>query len=439
MNKFTKRTLGDLCHFQAGNAFPPSAQGCVAGKYPFIKVSDLNLSGNEIFIFKSNNWVENKENYNIHKNGSIVFAKIGIALTYNRRRILTRDTIIDNNMMSATASHDVNGRFLYYLLCTIDFNDISSGSALPYLTVRDLNALTVFVPPQNEQYAIASILSSLDDKIELNRRTNETLEAMARALFRDWFVDFGPTRAKMAGEAPYLAPELWELFPDRLDDEGKPEGWHYQTLDTLCERTIGGLWGEEEDTPKSPSQFICLRGVDLQHLKETGMCPSAPKRWGNINAIQKRIIQPNEFLIASSGAGPCGRSLWLGKFTHNIDVDIPVIFSNFVKKFTTPEEAVACYIEFIISNMHRSGEIQSFINGTSVPNLDDDALLKTYTILDPGIKIIRKFFEFIVSVLNMKMSKESYTLAQLRDLLLPKLMSGEISIRDAEKMVEDAA
>lgn len=179
--------------------------------------------------------------------------------------------------------------------------------------------------------------------------------------------------------------------------------------------------------------------MDLQHLKETGMCPSAPKRWGNINAIQKRIIQPNEFLIASSGAGPCGRSLWLGKFAHNIDVDIPVIFSNFVKKFTTPEEAIACYIEFIISNMHRSGEIQSFINGTSVPNLDDDALLKTYTILDPGIKIIRKFFEFIMSVLNMKMSKESYTLAQLRDLLLPKLMSGEISIRDAEKMVEDAA
>jgi type I restriction enzyme S subunit len=239
MNKFTKRTLGDLCHFQAGNAFPPSAQGCVAGKYPFIKVSDLNLSGNEIFIFKSNNWVENKENYNIHKNGSIVFAKIGIALTYNRRRILTRDTIIDNNMMSATASHDVNGRFLYYLLCTIDFNDISSGSALPYLTVRDLNALTVFVPPQNEQYAIASILGSLDDKIDLNRRMNETLEAMARALFRDWFVDFGPTRAKMAGEAPYLAPELWELFPDKLDEEGKPEGWLYESVSSLGEVVCG--------------------------------------------------------------------------------------------------------------------------------------------------------------------------------------------------------
>ena len=78
---------------------------------------------------------------------------------------------------------------------------------------------------RSDQRAIASILGALDDKIDLNRRMNETLEAMARAIFKDWFVDFGPTRAKMEGGAPYLAPEIWALFPDRLDDEGKPEGW----------------------------------------------------------------------------------------------------------------------------------------------------------------------------------------------------------------------
>ena len=84
-----------------------------------------------------------------------------------------------------------------------------------------------------EQHAIASVLGALDDKIDLNRRMNETLEAMARAIFKDWFVDFGPTRAKMEGRAPYLAPEIWALFPDRLDDEGKPEkvgNWHTQWL-----------------------------------------------------------------------------------------------------------------------------------------------------------------------------------------------------------------
>ena len=76
-----------------------------------------------------------------------------------------------------------------------------------------------------ESAALPPILGALDDKIELNRRMNETLEAMARAIFKDWFVDFGPTRAKMEGRAPYLAPDIWALFPDRFDDDGKPEGW----------------------------------------------------------------------------------------------------------------------------------------------------------------------------------------------------------------------
>ena len=73
--------------------------------------------------------------------------------------------------------------------------------------------------------ALAELFGALDDKIELNRRMNETLEAMARAIFKDWFVDFGPTRAKAEGRDPYLAPELWDLFPDALDGEDKPVGW----------------------------------------------------------------------------------------------------------------------------------------------------------------------------------------------------------------------
>ena len=86
-----------------------------------------------------------------------------------------------------------------------------------------------------EQDEIVSLLGSLDDKIELNRRMNETLESMARAVFKDWFVDFGPTRAKAEGREPYLAPELWELFPDALDDEDKPEGWSFAPLTTIAE------------------------------------------------------------------------------------------------------------------------------------------------------------------------------------------------------------
>ena len=101
--------------------------------------------------------------------------------------------------------------------------------------MSDASACPVPFPPLDaNKHAIASILGALDDKIDLNRRMNETLEAMARAIFKDWFVDFGPTRAKMEGRAPYLAPEIWALFPDRLDDEGKPEGWRTERSGELA-------------------------------------------------------------------------------------------------------------------------------------------------------------------------------------------------------------
>ncbi|MFT8720501.1 restriction endonuclease subunit S, partial [Acetobacter sp.] len=134
----------------------------------------------------------------------------------------------------------------------------STGTTMASLNQETIRRTPIWLPSLHNQQKIAAILGALDDKIDLNRRTNETLETMARALFRDWFVDFGPTRAKMAGQTPYLAPEIWELFPDRLDDEGKPEGWHYRNLGSLCERTIGGIWGDDQPNIKASSKFLCL-------------------------------------------------------------------------------------------------------------------------------------------------------------------------------------
>ncbi|WP_264810244.1 restriction endonuclease subunit S, partial [Acetobacter orleanensis] len=128
----------------------------------------------------------------------------------------------------------LDNTFLRYLLSSPSQQNIlegySTGTTVPGISQKALRSLPISYPPFDTQRQIGTLLSSLDDKIDLNRRTNETLEAMARALFRDWFVDFGPTRAKMAGEAPYLSPELWELFPAMLDNEGKPEGWHISSI-----------------------------------------------------------------------------------------------------------------------------------------------------------------------------------------------------------------
>ena len=131
----------------------------------------------------------------------------------------------------------VSGPYLYYALQAQDvqhqFHSFANGITRFGLRKSDIELAEIPTPPLSDQQAIAHILGTLDDKVELNRRMNQTLEEMARAIFQDWFVDFGPTRAKMEEQDPYLPPELWDLFPDELVDSelGEiPEGWKVKAL-----------------------------------------------------------------------------------------------------------------------------------------------------------------------------------------------------------------
>src|SRR5207253_1757899 len=113
------------------------------------------------------------------------------------------------------------------------------GATMPNLNEGIICSFPLLLPPIVDQQAIASLLSALDDKIDLNRQMNETLAAMARVIFKDWFIDFGPTRAKAEGRPPYLAPDLWSLFPEVFDDEDKPVGWENGVLEDVAEIIMG--------------------------------------------------------------------------------------------------------------------------------------------------------------------------------------------------------
>ncbi|MEQ8516672.1 MAG: restriction endonuclease subunit S, partial [Chromatocurvus sp.] len=136
--------------------------------------------------------------------------------------------------------------YLNYLLRSPVYRElltrIGTGTTITNLSQGALRSLTVRLPKLAEQHKVVTLLSALDVKIELNRLMNETLEAMVRAIFRDWFVAFGPTRAKMEGGEPYLAPDLWALFPARLDDNGKPEGWRREPVIDQAEWVNGAAY-----------------------------------------------------------------------------------------------------------------------------------------------------------------------------------------------------
>ena len=166
-------SLGNICNFTPGSAFKPEYQGQTQGEIPFIKVSDMNLNGNEIFIVKANNYIDNslqkERKFTLHEEGATVFAKIGVALISNRRRVLTMPTIIDNNMMSASPLKGLSTPYyLYLLLKTIDFNTLVSGTALPYLNVSDLRKILIVHPTINLLNKFELIANPLLQKIKLN-------------------------------------------------------------------------------------------------------------------------------------------------------------------------------------------------------------------------------------------------------------------------------
>ncbi len=186
-------------------------------------------------------------------------------------------------------------RRLYYAIIHHKLGKIDDGSPIPSTTRAAVYVRDFDVPSPPEQRAIAATLGALDDKIELNRRTCETLEAMARALFRDWFVDFGPTRAKMAGATPTLSPGLWSLFPDRLDETGKPEGWEVGTLADVS------VLNPESWTAKSAPAQVAY--VDLANTKWGIIDQIESYAWADAPCCARRIFRLGDTIVGTVRPG----------------------------------------------------------------------------------------------------------------------------------------
>ncbi|GBQ36852.1 restriction endonuclease S subunit [Acetobacter fabarum DSM 19596] len=249
---------------------------------------------------------------------------------------------------------------------------------------------------------------------------NETLEAMARALFRDWFVDFGPTRAKIAGEAPYLAPELWELFPDRLDDEGKPEEWLDGTIGNWA--NLNSLSWKRQNYPETVN-YLDLSSVKHGIINDISQMSAqeAPSR-------AQRILRTGETVIGTVRPGN-------GSYAY-IDREGLTGSTGFAC-FYAEDKKFREFVYFALTDKENIDRLTHLADGGAYPAVRPDVVADTACTLSE--QTVSAFHTVVSSWMNKISTNniESHTLAQLRDLLLPKLMSGEISIRDAKKMVED--
>jgi type I restriction enzyme S subunit len=314
--------------------------------------------------------------------------------------------------------------YIYYLAISPGLRNIAiksmTGTSGRQRAQKDvIENSVVKLPPIEEQKAIANILSTLDEKIEVNNRINKTLEEMAQAIFKHWFVDFefpnenGEPYKSSGGEM--VESELGMI----------PKKWEIVEIGELCKAQIGGDWGKDERFINSVPA-VCLRGTDLQKLKELGFSREAPIRWVKKNSIEKRRISELDILIGGSGLGPVGRSLC---YSNNFErlYDYPITYSNFCKRIRAINRPMAIYLEQIIEGLHKTNEIKHYVNGTSVPNLDIKGLLK-HKIIKPDNEVIEAFSVIKENYFNYKYSKENLILSQIRNTLLPKLMSGEIRV-----------
>lgn len=303
----------------------------------------------------------------------------------------------------------------------IQHENAGTGSVQDNINLQTLDRLEFFIPEVYEQKSIATILCALDDKIDLNRRMNETLEAMARAIFKDWFVDFGPTRAKAEGRPPYLAPELWALFPDALDDEDKPVGWSVGKLGDVAEcltRTIH----PGEVTPDTPY-------IGLEHMPRRSIALESWEGAGKVTSGKLRF-RVGEFLFGK-----------LRSYFHKVGIaPLDGICSTDIV-VCKPRRNTS--YAFVLSNVS-SDEFVAYTDqtstGTKMPRTSWSLMMR-YEITIPPDTVLEAFNSIVEPFANRLITNihESRILAQLRDLLLPKLMSGEIRLKDAEKAVEAVA
>lgn len=432
MSDWVRTSLGEIAGFKAGNGFPKKHQGSTTGELPFAKVSDMNTGGNELYLRTAENYISRETakalKAFIHQPGSTAFAKIGVALTTNRRRLLDREIVLDNNMMSAAPIvNRVDPRFFYYLLSTLDFNDISAGSALPYLTASNLKEIEVCHPDIPEQREIATLLGALDDKIELNRKTAATLEAMARALYRSSFVDFDPVHAKAEGRAPaHMDATSAALSPDRFGEDGLPEGWETKRLEEVCDQVKKTV--KPMNAPEAPFHHFSLPAFDAGKI---------PVRENGVTIKSNKLFVPHDAILFSR-LNPTIPRVWWAK-TYGSDATPAASTEFFVAIAKRPRETPWLYC--LLASSEFRDDALARVTGTSnshqrVPPkvlADVEIISPEPLIVDAFGQLTESWFERIHAI-----GRENQTLATLRDALLPRLMSGELRVGAARESVEEA-
>lgn len=312
----------------------------------------------------------------------------------------------------------------------------ATGTTVLGIKQSELRKINLVIPPLPEQKSIARILSSLDDKIELNRQMNETLEAIGQTIFKSWFVDFDPVRAKMEGRQPAgMDAATADLFPNEFEESSLgliPKGWKVKTVGDLVHIKHGYAFKGEFFRTESPGDILLTPG----NFAIGGGFKEDKFKYYIGEVPEEFVLDEGDLLVSMTDLTKAGDTLGYpalippprkGLYLHNQRLGKVIIKPNVpVSKF---------HLYYLLRTDEYRQEVLASATGTTVKHTSPDRI-KKFKFPFPNNETSLRFGE-VIAPLYEKFSanqEESRTLAAIRDTLLPKLMAGEIQVKDLENL-----
>ena len=383
------RALGEMSVNHDARRVPVKAADRKSGPYPYYGAQGI-VDYVDDYIFDGVFLLVAEDGENLRsRNEDIAFMASGKFWVNNHAHILR-------------ASSDAATRFLKYAVNSSDISGYITGSTIPKLSQRSLHSILIPCPPDAAQEEIVSLLGALDDKIDLNFRMNDTLEAMARAIFKDWFVDFGPTRAKAEGREPYLPPRVWKLFPSALNDEEKPVGWEVRRLAELVELA----YGKSLPAKSRVSGNVRVYGS------------------GGVTGTHNAALIDGPAVIVGR-KGTVGSLYWEDGPAFPIDTVFYVV----------PRIGSMLFSYHALSFQ----PLRDMNTDAAVPGLNRNNVYRLEFTMPPS-PLLSIFDEVVGPIWRLRGNnlKELQTLTETRNFLQPKLVSGALRIRSADKFIASA-
>ena len=350
------------------------------------------------------------------RNGDTIMARITPCLENGK---IAKVGILDENEIGFgstefivfRAKEEIDEDYLYYLVCSSIIREpaiksMVGSSGRQRVQTDVVQNLEIEVPPYKEQRAIGKILKDIDDKIKLNNEINNNLEQQAQAIFKKWFID---------------NPENFK--------------WSTGTFSELIISTLNGDWGKEKIIANHTEKVFCIRGADIPEIK-LGNKGKMPTRYILPKNLFNKQLTAGDIVVEISGGSPTqstGRCIMISQSLLNL-YDSNIICTNFCKSMKTKEK-YSSFIYYYWQYFYEKDVFFSYENGTTgIKNLDFTAFIKTEPIFIPPFDIVMKFDDYCKIIFNQIFDNamQNEKLILLKEILLPKLMSGEIDVSEVD-------